>query len=40
MIAATAIANALPVHTCNVDDFRGIEGLEVFEVLLDQPINS
>jgi hypothetical protein len=29
MIAATAIANDLPVYTCNPSDFRGIDGLEV-----------
>jgi predicted nucleic acid-binding protein len=28
MIAATAIANGLGVHTCNPDDFEGIEGIE------------
>ena len=32
MIAATAIANGLGVHTCNPDDFRGIDGLEVVSV--------
>jgi predicted nucleic acid-binding protein len=32
MIAATAIANDLPVHTCNPDDFDGIEGLSVSPV--------
>ena len=32
MIAATALANALPVYTCNPDDFSGIEGLEVVSV--------
>jgi tRNA(fMet)-specific endonuclease VapC len=32
MIAATALANGLPVYTCNPDDFRGIEGLEVVAV--------
>jgi hypothetical protein len=32
MIAATAIANGLPVHTCNPDDFVGIEELEVVPV--------
>jgi predicted nucleic acid-binding protein len=29
MIAATAIANDLPVYTCNPGDFNGIDGLEV-----------
>lgn len=32
MIAATALANALPLYTCNPEDFRGIEGLEVVAV--------
>lgn len=32
MIAATALANDLPVHTCNPDDFDGIDGLEVIAV--------
>ena len=29
MIAATAIANGLPVYTCNPRDFEGIDGLRV-----------
>lgn len=29
MIAAVAIANGLPVYTCNPQDFAGIEGLRV-----------
>lgn len=32
MIAATALANGLPVYTCNPRDFAGIEGLEVVPV--------
>lgn len=32
MIAATAIANDLPVYTCNPDDFTGIAELEVTSV--------
>lgn len=32
LIAATALSRGLAVHTCNPDDFRGIEGLEVVEV--------
>ena len=32
MIAATALANELPVYTANVDDFRGIDGLELVAV--------
>jgi tRNA(fMet)-specific endonuclease VapC len=32
MIAATALANGLPVYTCNPADFAGIDGLEVVPV--------
>jgi predicted nucleic acid-binding protein len=32
MIAATAMANDLPVYTCNPEDFAGIEGLDVVAV--------
>ena len=32
MIAAIAIANDLPIYTCNPDDFTGIERLEVVAV--------
>jgi len=32
MIAATAMANDLPLYTCNPADFEGIEGLAVFPV--------
>lgn len=32
MIAAIAIANELPLYTCNPDDFTGIEGLQVIAV--------
>ena len=32
MIAATALANDLPVYTCNPADFSGIDGLEVVAV--------
>ena len=32
MIAATAIANGLAVHTCNPDDFKGIDGLAVVAI--------
>jgi tRNA(fMet)-specific endonuclease VapC len=34
MIAATALAHALPVYTCNPDDFMGIDGLDVVAVPL------
>jgi tRNA(fMet)-specific endonuclease VapC len=29
MIAATALANDLPIYTCNPDDFEGIDGIEI-----------
>lgn len=32
MIAATAVANSLGVHTCNPKDFAGIDGLTVVPV--------
>ena len=32
MIAATAIANELPIYTCNPSDFAGITGLEIVVV--------
>lgn len=32
MIAAIALANDLPVYTCNPDDFAGIDGLKVVVV--------
>jgi predicted nucleic acid-binding protein len=32
MIAATALAHALPIYTCNPDDFSGIDGLDVVAV--------
>ncbi|MBI4545051.1 MAG: type II toxin-antitoxin system VapC family toxin [Gemmatimonadetes bacterium] len=34
MIAAIALANELPLYTCNPDDFAGIEGLEIVSVPL------
>ncbi len=32
MIAAVCVANELPIHTCNPDDFSGIDGLDVVAV--------
>jgi predicted nucleic acid-binding protein len=32
LIAAVAIANDLPLHTCNPDDFPHISGLDVVAV--------
>lgn len=32
MIAATALAHDLPLHTCNPKDFEGIDGLRVVAV--------
>jgi tRNA(fMet)-specific endonuclease VapC len=32
MIAATAMANGLPVYTCNPGDFSGIDGLAVVSI--------
>jgi len=32
MIAAVAVANELPLYTCNPDDFAGIDGLEVMPI--------
>jgi tRNA(fMet)-specific endonuclease VapC len=32
LIAATAMANGLPVYTCNPSDFAGIDDLDVVEV--------
>ena len=39
MIAATALANDLPIYTANTEDFRDIDGLDVVavEVPLSQP---
>jgi len=34
MIAATALANELPIYTANPDDFREIDGLEVVAVVV------
>lgn len=37
LIAATAIANGLPLYTCNPDDFAGIEGLALRPVTVPVP---
>jgi predicted nucleic acid-binding protein len=37
MIAATAIANSLPVYTCNPADFSGIDELTVVPVPVPPP---
>lgn len=37
MIAATALANELPVYTANPADFRDIDGLEVVAVEVPEP---
>jgi tRNA(fMet)-specific endonuclease VapC len=37
LIAATAMANGLPVYTCNAADFEGIDGLRVVPVRLPDP---
>lgn len=34
MIAATALANGLPVYTCNPKDFTAIDGLDVVTVTI------
>jgi tRNA(fMet)-specific endonuclease VapC len=34
LIAATAMANDLPVYTCNAADFQGIDGLHIVPVKL------
>jgi predicted nucleic acid-binding protein len=38
MIAATALANDLPLYTCNPDDFGDIDGLDV--VAVPHPVES
>ncbi len=37
MIAAIALANDLPLYTCNPADFTGIDGLEVVAVPVPDP---
>jgi hypothetical protein len=33
MLAATAVANDLPVYTCNPTDFSGIDGIDGLDVV-------
>lgn len=40
MIAATAMANQLPVYTCNPRDFQGIDGLEVVAIQPPDGLNE
>ena len=40
MIAATALANGLPLYTCNPKDFIGIDGLTVVPVAVPGPAPS
>jgi tRNA(fMet)-specific endonuclease VapC len=40
LIAATALANRLPVYTCNSADFEGIDGLDVVPVALPGQASS
>jgi tRNA(fMet)-specific endonuclease VapC len=40
MIAATAIANDVPIYTCNPSDFAGVDGLTVIAVPVPQQIAS
>ncbi len=37
MIAATAVANELPVYTCNPSEFEAIDGLDVIAVPTGAP---
>ena len=37
LIAATAIANGIPLYTCNPDDFNGIDGLVLRPVVVPDP---
>ena len=37
LIAATAVSRGWPVHTCNPDDFAGIDGLTVVSISPPEP---
>ena len=39
MIAATAIANDLPIYTCNPGDFSGIGELDVIAIAIPSPLH-
>ena len=40
LIAAVAVANGLPVYTCNADDFDGIDGLHVVPVSVADEVTA
>ena len=40
LIAAVAVANGLPVYTCNADDFDGIDGLHVMPVSVADEVTA
>ena len=39
MIAATAVANNLPIYTCNPADFSGIDELDVIAIAIPSPLH-
>jgi tRNA(fMet)-specific endonuclease VapC len=40
MIAATAIANELPIYTCNPADFSDIDGVDVVAVPIPNAVRG
>jgi tRNA(fMet)-specific endonuclease VapC len=36
MIAATAVANDLPIYTCNPANFSGIDGVDVIAIAIPE----
>ena len=40
LIAAVAVANGLPVYTCNANDFDGIDGLHVIPVSVEDEVTA